>query len=56
MCKETKKELKKGKKLAKGLIMHLNNMGAAQLKIPITDFDGVKFWVKVEQTDNFDEA
>ncbi len=55
MCKETKEELKKGEKLAKGLLEHLKNMGAAQCKIPLTDTDGIKYWVKVEQTDNFNE-
>lgn len=49
MCKETKEELKKGEDLAKKLIDHLKNMGAAQCEIPITDTDGVKYLIKVEQ-------
>ncbi len=49
MCKETKDELKKGAELAKQLLEHLKCMGAAQCKIPITDTDGTKYLVKIEQ-------
>ncbi len=49
MCKETKKELKKGKKLAKQLVEHAQSMGAAQCIIPIIDTNGIEFLIKVEQ-------
>ncbi len=52
MCKETKEELKKGTELAKQLLKHLKSMGAAQCEIPVTDIDGVKYWIKIKQADD----
>ena len=38
MCKETERELKVGKDLAKKLVDHLKTMGAGSCEIPVGEY------------------
>lgn len=49
MCKELEKELKNGENAANALIEHLENMGADNCKIPITNENGC-YVVEVRKT------